>query len=177
LCIRYKGRRLLSLNIAEADMIFCASYVKSIANPSDLRNSSDLPEAISIGINDIISGTTPKPLIHPLFVQAHRAPCLGYTFAAIYRNWLTIIVSNSLTAAWKEADYNPRLVDGTRSISVCSVIIAPASHSLDIDYKLVHDDDDIKSLRPLSGMLKAALGVDKVRDIESALMASVQRYK
>jgi hypothetical protein len=176
LCIRYKGRRLLSLNIAEADMVFCATYVKPITNPCDLGNSSDLPEAISIGINDLISGTIPKPRIHPLFVQAYRAPCLGYTFAAIYRNWVTTIASNSLTAAWKEADCKPRLVD-TTSISTGPVIIAPASHSLDISYKLVHDDNDIERLRPFAGMLKAALGVDKAKDIEAALMASVQRYR
>jgi hypothetical protein len=57
------------------------------------------------------------------------------------------------------------------------VIIAPASLSLDINYKLVRDDDDIESLRPFAGMLKAALGADKVKDIEAALMASVQRYR
>lgn len=176
LCIRYKGRRLLSLNIAETDVIFCGSYVKPIANPPDLGDSNDLPEAISVGINDIISGTIPKPFRHPLFVQAHRAPCLGYAFVAMYRGYRTTIASNSLITAWKEVDGTIKFVEGSRKVPVCPVIVARASSSFEIDYKVVLDDD-IESLRPYAGMLKAVLGADGTKDIEARLRASVQKYR
>ncbi|KAH8728536.1 hypothetical protein GQ44DRAFT_824316 [Phaeosphaeriaceae sp. PMI808] len=74
LCIRYKGRRLVSLSIAEADIIFCASYTEPIHNLTTPEPLTGLPPAISIGINDLLSGTIPEPLGHPLFAKAFAPP-------------------------------------------------------------------------------------------------------
>lgn len=160
--------------------MFCASYVKPVANIRTIReseNSEDLPKAISIGVDNLLAGIIPEPLTHPLLIKAHGAPCLGYAFAAIYHSWPITIASNSLEAAWRQANSKPSLVHGSRGTSVHPVVIARASPMLDIDYKIVDDGDDIELLRPFVGMLKAELGADRAKDIEEALMASVKRYR
>ncbi|OAL45383.1 hypothetical protein IQ07DRAFT_684306 [Pyrenochaeta sp. DS3sAY3a] len=176
LCIRYKGRRLLSLNVGETDVIFCGAYIKPIGKPPGLEDLNDLPKAISVGIDNLISGTIPMPLVHPVFVQAHRAPCLGYAFVAMYRGYRTTIASNSLIAAWKEVDGMKQFVTIGRKIPLGPVIVARASSSLEIDDKVVRDDD-FEWMRPYAGMLKAEMGADSTKDIEERLRAAVQKYK
>ncbi|KAF2121260.1 hypothetical protein BDV96DRAFT_667880 [Lophiotrema nucula] len=177
LCIRYKGRRLLSLNVSDADIMFCASYMKPVEAPHMVKELEGVPEAIHVGIDELLAGAIPKPLSHPIFVQAHRAPCLGYAFAAVYRNWPKRIASNCLSSAWEGALQLPKLVEGANNATVHPVIVARPNDERKIAYNLVHDDDDVESLRPFASLLKSAIGGDKVKEIEDALRSSVRRYR
>ena len=170
LCIRYKGRRLASLNVAEADAAFCWRYVKPVQEPCTSKASHDLP--VSVDINDLINGTLPDPSSRPVFIQAYGAPCLIYTFAAIYQHWPMAIASNCIHTAWQQAARNKESTIYFRHNDVRPVVIARAGPEKDITYMLVENDEDVEQLKPFAGLLKETLGPSKVKEIEEYLKAS-----
>lgn len=107
LCIRYKGRRLTTLNPTSADALFCAAYTEPVPTPQ----SQDVEKAVEYRLQDMLDGK-PIPISTdrtiPIIVQAQGRPCMRYTFAGLYGasggEGEVRVVSNCIHAALKSLD-------------------------------------------------------------------------
>lgn len=91
LCIRYKGRRVTSLNVASADSLFCMAYVDPVETPEQ----QTLDVARECVLEDLLQGRLiyDAPGNAPILVQAYGKPNMRYVAAAWYN------LAESLTIA------------------------------------------------------------------------------
>jgi hypothetical protein len=100
LCIRFKGRRIITLNIADADIYFCLAYSPPIPNP--LRETVG-PVVIST-IQDCLAGKMIEATTNSVLVHTGGNPCMRYMFAALYAAVPVAVATNCLHAATKQAE-------------------------------------------------------------------------
>ncbi|KAH0565505.1 hypothetical protein GP486_001099 [Trichoglossum hirsutum] len=81
ICIRYKGRRITTINPYTADMSFCHSQVPPVANPQTMELP---PEAIEWNPSDVLNRreipTAPQP---PIIIRIYNRPRLQYAAVAL----------------------------------------------------------------------------------------------
>lgn len=99
LCIRYKGRRIGSINPAQTDSYFCRAYTPPVENPKN----TPLGPIVECDVQDFLEGNLPHdrqngtPLV-PVLVQSGGKPCMRYAAVARYISD-TVVGSNCIHAA------------------------------------------------------------------------------
>ena len=127
LCIRYKGRRIGSLNPRKADFVFCRTWsrIEQIDGTKDRTIADDetilerpLGPAYECGLDDFIfsdrlvtpgRGDTDIPVI----VQSKNSPCMRYAVAAWYSDHCKVAPLNtSIREAVRNAlDLTPTVIE------------------------------------------------------------------
>lgn len=153
LCIRYKGRRLASLNVAEADTAFSGQYVKPA---KDAKRPQDVEGTLkNVGIDDLLADQLPDPYDHPILVQSYNAPTLAYAFTAIYRFYPLKIASNCISTAWDVATEERRELNRIGlDKSLRFVVISRPTSQVTIPYEVVEPESEEEVMQPFKGMLK-----------------------
>ena len=165
LCIRFKGRRVATLNVVQADMRFASTYVKPVHTPSENQAPCEIP--ISCTVSDLVDQNLPGSDMSPVFVQAHGAPCLIYTFANIYADagWPVSIASNCLSTAWHDDRTQKRTIRGRGYIDIDGgtkqgkpIVIARVGLDKDVPYNMVEQAEvDEYSVKPYRELLTETL--------------------
>ncbi|KAI9727631.1 MAG: hypothetical protein M1828_005859 [Chrysothrix sp. TS-e1954] len=90
LTMRYKGRRLFSLNIAQTDSFICQAYVPPLEQTDPVNG---LPNAISTGLNDLLEGkfllnnvAAAGQILPPALFRAYNRPNLRYAAVGLYED-------------------------------------------------------------------------------------------
>ncbi|KAK0508209.1 hypothetical protein JMJ35_009293 [Cladonia borealis] len=165
LCIRFKGRRVATLNVVRADGAFASAYIKPVHAPSEDETPPTMP--ISCTIGDLVDNRLPDSNTSPVIVQAQGAPCLAYTLAAIYTEagWPVSVASNCISTAWHDAKTNKQNLRGRAYVDIDGrtkrgkpIVIARVALEKDIPYRLVESkqlDDD--NFMPYARLLNESL--------------------
>jgi hypothetical protein len=96
ICVRYKGRRLGTLNPVDADHRFLLSYVPPVEKPRE----GVVEEAIEWTAEDLLQGKVIVSSKYPVVIQAYGKPCMRYAFCAMYGNPYDVrMASNCLLTA------------------------------------------------------------------------------
>lgn len=160
LCIRFKGRRVATLNVVRADMAYARAYVKPVDVPAEDENPPEMP--VSCTVNDLLGQKLPGSDMNPVLVQAHGAPCMIYTFAAVYAEagWPVSVASNCIQTARHDIKKSEQGLRGRgyvdtdgRPKQAKAIIIARAGLNKGVPYRLVEpsqlEEDHLKPFTSL----------------------------
>jgi hypothetical protein len=100
LVIRYKGRRMGSVNPAITDLLFCLAYIPPIAEP---QGQIVEEEVFECGMEDFLEG---KILYStrdqkPLIIQSFNSPCMQYATVGWLGRQSSNLASNCINTAVK----------------------------------------------------------------------------
>jgi len=112
LCIRYKGRRVATINPAIADNRFCSAFVNPVAEPK----AKTVENAVEYGFQDMLEerpiSCSSDPSVRAI-VQARGRPCMRYTIVGLYKDKGIKLASNCVHTALqasREADSTYKVV-------------------------------------------------------------------
>ena len=107
LCMRYKGRRVCTINLLDGDWAVCSAYVSPVEEPSlPLRK---LESAIKCDLDDLLLGRLMLAANQPdkppmvVIVQTRNKPNMRFALAALYRDWEPVLSSNCIETAANKA--------------------------------------------------------------------------
>jgi hypothetical protein len=78
-CVRYKGRRLTTVNPCTADQAFIFSYVEPVPNPRE----GVIEEALECTVEDLLAGKAVMSSKYPVIVQAYGRPCMRWAYCGM----------------------------------------------------------------------------------------------
>jgi hypothetical protein len=94
--VRYKGRRLATVNPCTADQSFLFVYVEPVLNPRE----GVIDEAIERTVGNLLAGKAIMSSQYPVIVQAYGRPCMRWAYCGICNEPNLIrIASNCLLTA------------------------------------------------------------------------------
>ncbi|KAE9369889.1 hypothetical protein N431DRAFT_427969 [Stipitochalara longipes BDJ] len=109
ICIRYKGRRLATVNPCTADQVFIYTYVEPVDNPQE----AVIEQAMECTVEDLLGGraiVSGNPDCRVVVVQARRAPCMRWAYCGMGSDPDCVrMASNCLITAFEKI---PIEVDG-----------------------------------------------------------------
>jgi hypothetical protein len=118
LCVRYKGRRIETINPATADMTFLQCLVPPVSHPQEPSNNSlsqEISQAMNWTIPDLLNNRPPPSApantpLTPLLMSLAGRPRLRYFAAEVYNSEASVrIATNCVETAMREC------LDGAKS--------------------------------------------------------------
>jgi hypothetical protein len=95
-CVRYKGRRLGTVNPCIADQSFLFAYVEPVLNPRE----GVIDEALERIVGHLLAGKAVMSSRYPVIVQAYGRPCMRWAYRGIYNEpYMIRMASNCLLTA------------------------------------------------------------------------------
>jgi hypothetical protein len=79
ICIRYKGRRLATVNPCMADQSFLFAYVRPVPNPRE----GVIDEALECTVDHLLAGKAITSSNYPVIVQAYGRPCMRWAYCGM----------------------------------------------------------------------------------------------
>jgi len=121
LCIRYKGRRLATINPNIADAHFCMAYVDPIEEPKP----QSIENALECGIQDFVDGRTVLSSDYdiPVVVQSYGNPIMRYAAVGLYKKGNLKLASNCVHAALAASSAHITSTVGVARAAMSTIVV------------------------------------------------------